>query len=415
MSESDGGSGVPGLRVGHVTDAGRERVDNQDAVTELRTEFGHLLFVADGMGGHAGGQRASGLAVEAALDTFAGSDDFFGTTASMLRRVLESANKAIHDGAEESPDLKGMGSTGVAAVVRADGAYLAHVGDSRAYLLRAGGIARLTRDHTVVQRMLDDGLLGPAQAAGHPDASVLAKALGRDSGVEVELYSTPVPLMAGDRILLCSDGLYDVVEDPDIATAGIADSPAEAAQRLVDMANAAGGPDNITVLIAEVATDAPKDAPSQLPWILGLPAPIGAVSQRDVSPSGGLAARPDFRIGMALGAALALGTALLFLWGSPSFLPLFDARCEFQAGETAGAAKLVCTPRTAGPNALPGSGAVPKTARKRLNLPLQRAATPDHPRAGVRAHSSPRPRPPTAPPITPARSPAKTPTDAAAR
>jgi PPM family protein phosphatase len=214
-----------------------------------------VFAVADGLGGHRGGEVASAMAVEplAALDgrEFAGADQ----AAAALTGAIRSANQAILRQSRADPELWGMGTTATAAAV-AGGRLLqlAHVGDSRAYLLRAGApLRQLTVDHTLVADAVERGLLTRQQAAVHPQRGVLTRAVGLDPDVRIDLPE-PLELEPGDQVLLCSDGLTEVVDDDQIAEAlaGQADGD-DACGALIAAANRAGGPDNVTVVLLRVA------------------------------------------------------------------------------------------------------------------------------------------------------------------
>jgi len=231
------------------TDVGLTRSGNEDSYFCGRTVFA----VADGLGGHQGGEVASATAVEplAALD----GRDFAepAEAAQALAAAIREANSAILDRAAGDPALWGMGTTVTAAAVAGDRFLaLAHVGDSRAYLLRAGALGQLTTDHTVVGELVRRGRLSPEQAAVHPERSILTRAVGLDPGITVDTPD-PLELERGDRVLLCSDGLTETVRDDRIATLlAEHEDGHEACRGLIDAANAAGGPDNITVVLLHV-------------------------------------------------------------------------------------------------------------------------------------------------------------------
>lgn len=221
-------------------------------------EHGAVLLVADGMGGRAGGARASALAVTAVRRAMsdgrpgedgAGPDAFVGR----LRRALEEANRAIHDEAGRDHQLSGMGTTATLAGLHGGSVYLAQVGDSRAYLVRAGSVTRLTRDQSLVQNLIDSGVL--AESDAHTvRRNVILQALGVGPSVEPEV--TYHDLRRDDVLLLCSDGLSQVVTDDEIleAVTGSRDC-LTMCDRLVGLANDRGGPDNVTVLVARVDGD----------------------------------------------------------------------------------------------------------------------------------------------------------------
>jgi serine/threonine protein phosphatase PrpC len=229
-----------------VTDVGRTRAGNEDSYFCGRTVFA----VADGLGGHQGGEVASAAAVEplAALDGREFAEP--GGAAEALAAAIREGNAAILERAAGDPGLWGMGTTVTAAALAGERhLQLAHVGDSRAYLLRDGSLEQVTTDHTVVGELVRRGRLTPEQAAIHPERSILTRAVGLDPRVPVDTPD-PVELRDGDQVLLCSDGLTEAVDDDRIAELLSAGADGEAACRsLIDAANAAGGPDNITVVL----------------------------------------------------------------------------------------------------------------------------------------------------------------------
>lgn len=230
---------------GAKTDVGRGRPANEDAF--LVDEAGGLYAVADGMGGHRAGEVASATAI-ATLQTA------FGAGRSLDEAVGE-ANAAVFAKAEANLDMRGMGTTLTAVALLDDHtALLGHVGDSRAYLTRDGGVTQVTEDHSLVEQLVREGRLSPEEALGHPQRAIITRALGVDSEVEVDLYE--IDLRGGDRLLLCSDGLTTMVADEAIAGVlrGQRD-PQRAAETLVAMANEAGGDDNITVVVIDALGD----------------------------------------------------------------------------------------------------------------------------------------------------------------
>ena len=241
---------MTGLRSGSATDVGRRRNLNQDMVLEAATIFA----IADGMGGHQGGEVASLTAIEALRDAFHREEGAAG-----LEAAIGSANDAVADKSARSPDLRGMGTTlaVVALVDDGDGGELlavGNIGDSRIYLLRNGELSQLTDDHSLPQELFRQGQLTEAEAAVDPRRNVVTRVLGPSFGEGPDMQNL-VPY-AGDRIVLCSDGLYNEVTDADIATVlRTVRDPKEAARRLVDDANANGGGDNISVIVVDVVDD----------------------------------------------------------------------------------------------------------------------------------------------------------------
>jgi protein phosphatase len=206
-----------------------------------------LAAVADGLGGHAGGQLASSLAV-AIL-----SDAFTGRSSDELTAAVRAANRAIFERAEAVEGLEGMGTTICAAGLTSDGLLtIVHVGDSRTYLSRAGTLTRLTDDHSVPWDLVRRGELTEAEVADHPHRSVLTRALGVGPGVELDTAAHQVA--PGDRLLLCTDGLFTEAAADDIAAVMNRDAGLqETADELIGLALAGGGRDNVTVVVAEVA------------------------------------------------------------------------------------------------------------------------------------------------------------------
>jgi len=238
---------MPEIEIATLSDVGLKRSSNQDAMGIFeRPDGSRLMVVADGMGGHQGGEIASQLALEAIAEHFSASH---GPPTQVLREAFVHANARIRARAQQEPHLMGMGTTGVALWLGGDGRiWVAHVGDSRAYRFRYGSLEVLTADHSVVGEMLRRGLLSQAEADIHPRRNELMRSIGSLEQVEVDLAE--VGAEAGDQFLLCSDGLCGVIDDSEIGAVLLRETPSLAVRRLVEMANARGGPDNITVQIA---------------------------------------------------------------------------------------------------------------------------------------------------------------------
>jgi protein phosphatase len=226
------------------SDVGRVRDGNEDALLVRDSVFA----VADGMGGHLAGEVASATALEPVEQLDGRIFPDHATAVTALRNAVIAANERVSELAAANPDYRGMGTTLTAALVEGRRLHVAHVGDSRAYLLREGQFSQLTDDHTLVQHLVDEGQITREEAARHPQRSVVTRAIGVSWDVDVDSMS--LELQAGDQLLLCSDGLTGVVDDEVIAHTlqDVAD-PDEAVNTLVDRANDAGGPDNITVLL----------------------------------------------------------------------------------------------------------------------------------------------------------------------
>ncbi|MGZ4211646.1 MAG: Stp1/IreP family PP2C-type Ser/Thr phosphatase [Actinomycetota bacterium] len=244
------------VRVGALSDVGKVRERNEDA----HFAGSHVFAVADGLGGHRAGEVASDLALGSvrALDELPPR-----TAATKVAEAVRKGNRAVHDRAQKDDSLRGMGTTMTAVVISGDTAHIAHVGDSRCYLVRGDAITQLSNDHTLVARMVSEGRLTPEQAEAHPQRSVLTRALGADREVEVD--ETQITLMDGDRLLLCSDGLTGMLADDEIRRLVSSGSDLEEiCQTLVDEANDRGGLDNITVVLVDVS-GAPGATPAQAP------------------------------------------------------------------------------------------------------------------------------------------------------
>jgi PPM family protein phosphatase len=228
------------VRVGTKSDIGRVRERNEDSFLARAP----LYAVADGMGGHRGGNVASAMALETLQEVAEN-----GHLSELIEKVKQ-ANVRVLERGEAERDLRGMGTTLTALVADGSTAYLVHIGDSRAYLLREGTFQQLTRDHTLVQRMVDEGRLTREEAERHPQRSILTRALGVDADAEPDPLT--LDLHPGDRILLCTDGLTAMIDVDSIRQILEEESdPQAACDRLIDAANAAGGEDNITVVVLD--------------------------------------------------------------------------------------------------------------------------------------------------------------------
>ena len=210
---------------------------------------GVLVVVCDGMGGHAGGEIASKLAVETIESYYYSAS---APTTEALKSALEAANSAIFNKAKREPQLRGMGTTGTALVLRGGQAYCAHVGDSRLYLVRGGGIYQMSEDHSAVMELVRRGLLRAEEARNHPQKNVVLRAVGTQPQVEVSVWDEPFPIREGDRWLLCSDGLSDLVEDNELCDTITRNAIDVAGNSLIALARQRGGHDNITAAIVEV-------------------------------------------------------------------------------------------------------------------------------------------------------------------
>jgi protein phosphatase len=227
--------------IGAGSDVGRVRDGNEDSFLLQEP----LFAVADGMGGHLAGDVASRIAVET-ISAHAG--DGVALSPAELERAVKDANSAIHDKAMTDPSLHGMGTTCTLVLVDGEQLHVAHVGDSRAYLLRGDDFSQITEDHTLVGRMVKEGRLRAEDAERHPQRSIITRALGVDAEVEVDLITVPVE--EGDRFLICSDGLSSMVSAETIEDILTNErDPQAAVDGLITAANEAGGEDNITAIV----------------------------------------------------------------------------------------------------------------------------------------------------------------------
>ena len=275
-----------GVRVriasGGVSDVGRVRTNNEDCYKIV--ERLNLFVLSDGMGGEVHGEIASAMAVETvvkhcldaetnpAAQVIGAVQPYWSARTKHLATAVHLANRTIFKAAEKNPDHRGMGATLTAAWI--DGAKLsiAHVGDSRAYLLRSGSLLQLTRDHSLVAEQVRRGILTAAEAEESTMQSVLLRALGAQAAIEVDAEEHT--LFPRDVLLLCSDGLTRVVTEPEIAgTLQAETDPTRAAEKLVALANERGGPDNITVLTVRLE----KDSKGWFSWLRrGTPKNLGS-------------------------------------------------------------------------------------------------------------------------------------------
>lgn len=231
-------------------DNGRHFVPNNPARLASK---GTLTIVADGMGGHASGEVASLMAVDEISSLYYESD---GDASEALRHAFEETNRRIHAASENDAGLQGMGTTCTALVIRNGEALAAHVGDSRLYMLRDSRLYQLTEDHSAVMEMVRHGIISADEARKHADKNVILRALGTAPDVDVSMWERPLPVLAGDKYLLCSDGLCDLVEDSELEGALASDDINGTCEELVALAKQRGGHDNITVGVVSVIAEA---------------------------------------------------------------------------------------------------------------------------------------------------------------
>ncbi|MCR8908160.1 MULTISPECIES: Stp1/IreP family PP2C-type Ser/Thr phosphatase [Atopobiaceae] len=235
---------------GARSDVGLVRGHNEDSFL-LRTP---LFVVSDGMGGHAAGEVASSIAVETIGDRAPGTADDV-----LLGAAVEAANLAVIKGAEDGIGKPGMGCTATAVLIEKNRMAVAHVGDSRVYVLHHGTLVRITHDHSYVEELVDCGQITADEARTHPSRSIITRALGSDPEMYADHFSLEVN--DGDRIILCSDGLSSMISDSEIEAVAVSSAtPQQAADNLVAAALTAGGADNVTVVVVDVTNDGLADA-----------------------------------------------------------------------------------------------------------------------------------------------------------
>jgi len=249
------------MEVAILTDVGRVRENNEDSYlyweAEGDEEFhrkGRLAVIADGMGGYEGGQEASRLAVQTVRAVY--DKVFRDDPQAALMEAFAAAHQRIRGYAEEHPEFQGMGTTCTALAVLERQLYFAHVGDSRLYLVRNGKISRLTRDHSYVGRLVESGIVRSEDAETHPQRHILTAALGSGMEIAADISPQAITLEEQDRLVLCTDGLWSLVNEQEVAAVIHKKNPADACRELVKMALQRGGPDNITVLVLRVAATA---------------------------------------------------------------------------------------------------------------------------------------------------------------
>lgn len=297
------------VRYTALTDTGQRRDKNQDNHGERESppdkNKGLILVVCDGMGGHMAGEVASQLGVKTIIDTYFSTD--LHNLAAVEQAFIE-ANQQIHIQGHGT-----MGTTGVAALLVDNRVYVANVGDSRAYLIRNGTIEQISTDHSFVAEQVAAGLLTPAEARTSSYRNMITRALGHQSEVQVDLFT--LPIQPNDLVLLSTDGLHNLIEDYEIVAVLSEQTLDQAAQHLVDLANARGGPDNITVIVAQVdeIEDRANDEANKVTEPLDASSvPASSVTTRSAapdmaddtsptpSPSAASGERPLSRAGLAL-------------------------------------------------------------------------------------------------------------------
>jgi serine/threonine protein phosphatase PrpC len=249
-----------GIELANLTDVGLQRENNEDYYgyweSDSDEEFerkGRLAIIADGMGGHEGGEEASHLAVETVRQAYRETD---GSPQHALQVGFQLANEQILQHAREHTELSGMGTTCTAVALTDSQLCYAHIGDSRLYLLRDGVLTRMTNDHSRVTELVNAGIIQAEDAENHPDRHILSKAMGVEGDFEPEISEEPIPLLTGDILLLCTDGLWSLLTDGDLLETLPSLSATDACRELVRRAKERGAPDNITLQVLKMNMDA---------------------------------------------------------------------------------------------------------------------------------------------------------------
>jgi len=244
----------PGVEVASLTDVGCQRENNEDSYAYWESEddreferLGRLVVVADGMGGVEGGQFASRIAVESVQHAYASSRE--SDPQQRLLAAFQLAHAQVQEKARQDPALRGMGTTLTAFALVGHHLFYAHVGDSRLYLLRAGKLQALTHDHSLVARLVENGVVSAQDAESHPQKHVLTAAVGVSDEIQPDHPAEPVNIQACDVLMACSDGLWGQMSEQEMAEILASQEPAEACRSLVEVAKDHGGPDNITLQI----------------------------------------------------------------------------------------------------------------------------------------------------------------------
>ena len=248
------------LEIRAATDLGMKRTQNEDShgcwipdSEDERRRRGMLLVVADGMGGSQAGEVASRLAVQTVIQVY--REGAGASPLDDLYRAVDAANHVVHAESVAHPQMAGMGTTCTALVVRGSDAFLSHVGDSRAYLAQNGRLRQLSQDHSLVAQLVRDGQLTAEQARSDPRRNVVTRSIGVGAQVEIDAQRFEGLLREGDTLLMCSDGLHGLVNDDELLDVMSVSNLEDACLRAISMANARGGHDNITVLMARARPD----------------------------------------------------------------------------------------------------------------------------------------------------------------
>lgn len=239
------------IQLANLSDVGKKRTANEDYYGSFEIKDLKIFIVSDGMGGYKGGSTASHIAVNTIKNYFEQNSQNIKDISEAIKEALNQADLKIKQKADEDIELKDMGATAVVLLIKNELAYTAHIGDSRIYLIRDREIKKLTKDHSLVQQMLDGGLISEELAKTHPNRNVITHSLGYGGKSDVELHQ-PFQLFKNDILILCTDGLTGHAEDFEIKEISLNNEPVTAVHKLIDLANERGGKDNITVQLIKI-------------------------------------------------------------------------------------------------------------------------------------------------------------------
>jgi len=234
--------------VGLLSDIGNTRTLNEDYIGYYEDEVKKIYVIADGMGGYNAGEVASKLAVDTAISKLKSMEDFQDSYSSIREAVLAS-NKEIYNLSKENDNLSGMGTTVTACLIVNNELYVANVGDSSCYIIKSNHIYKLTKDHSLVQQLVDNGSITQEEAEVHPNRNIITRALGTNSSVEVDIFRES--LSGIEKIILCTDGLTNYVKSAELLQVVLENDNQLACEKLVELSKLRGGRDNISVIVIE--------------------------------------------------------------------------------------------------------------------------------------------------------------------
>lgn len=236
------------MMVGILSDKGNVRENNEDSVGFYKDDIKEVYIVADGMGGHNAGEVASKLAVDVILN-YISSLEQCNYTQELLFSAIDEANKKVYEKSKENPKLNGMGTTVTACLKYNNKMFVANVGDSSCYIIKKNVISKVTKDHSLVQQLIDNGSITEQEALNHPNKNIITRALGINSFVEIDIFKEDIEDI--EKVILCTDGLTNVVSDQEIKDIVLNNDNVIACEKLVELSKTNGSRDNISVIVFE--------------------------------------------------------------------------------------------------------------------------------------------------------------------